>query len=207
MTSQTTITAADLDLSEMLLNEVHVFGHADGTTAARRDAARALMRAGKLQLDDKVIAPSVGIPCYIATTSYAIGAAKFDACSGIKVRFLIDDLGASEPDNLTRVTDDVYGKGDTGILAFEHPNTKLTGWVYIEVDSKSEPFRKLYVPVSLWHIERRDPIPPRGTCSLCKRTDVFLVVAGRHEGTLTLHDNTEGVACPGGFEKPEAVKS
>jgi hypothetical protein len=75
--------------------------------------------------------------------------------AGPRVRFTFDSLGASERDDLTHVTADRYGKGDIGVLVFEHPNRRLAddGWVYIEVDSKTGPARKLYVGVAQGMIE------------------------------------------------------
>jgi hypothetical protein len=72
------------------------------------------------------------------------------------VRFLADDLGASEAEDLTHLcSGNNYGPEDTGTLAFVHPNPRLAaeGWVYVEVASKEGPARKLYVSVPASHLE------------------------------------------------------
>lgn len=71
---------------------------------------------------------------------------------GVKVRFADDanGLGASERDELHRVTEERYGAGEVGVLAFPHPNQAANGcvgWWYVEVDSKIGEPRKLYVGV------------------------------------------------------------
>ena len=72
------------------------------------------------------------------------------------VEFLSDELGASRsPDELFVVTDEVYGIGDSGTVAFPHPNPKLKGWWYVEVDSKAEPGEKRYVGVHVSQFRER----------------------------------------------------
>jgi hypothetical protein len=77
--------------------------------------------------------------------------------AGIRVRFNRDNMGASEQDDLTRyVSGNNYGPADVGVAAFPHPNQRgnkytrnsgnnCAGWWYYEVESKTEPGRKLYV--------------------------------------------------------------
>ena len=74
------------------------------------------------------------------------------AVPGARVRLAggVANLGASEPDELHRVTADHYSAGDEGVLAFPHPNQEpdgCAGWWYVAVDSKTGPARKLYVGV------------------------------------------------------------
>lgn len=69
---------------------------------------------------------------------------------GTRVRFTVKNLGASERDDLGHVTEDFYGPADTGVVGFPHANQRADGcrdWVFVEVDSKSGPARKLYVGV------------------------------------------------------------
>jgi len=71
---------------------------------------------------------------------------------GVRVRFVGDavGLGASERDELHRVTEERYSEGEMGVLAFPHPNQAANGcvgWWYVEVDSKIGEPRKLYVGV------------------------------------------------------------
>ena len=71
---------------------------------------------------------------------------------GARVRLAggVANFGASEPDELHRVTADRYSAGDEGVLAFPHPNQEpdgCAGWWYVAVDSKTGPARKLYVGV------------------------------------------------------------
>lgn len=133
-----------------LINEARILGHAEAKTYAKRGAAASLIGEGKLvvygHLGDKN-----RTPCYRLTPDYQ---EKMRAkpggitTEGPRVRFLVDNLAASEPENMMRCTGDEYGIGDSGIVAFEHLNPKVRkGWVYVEVDSKSGPARKLYVGV------------------------------------------------------------
>lgn len=72
---------------------------------------------------------------------------------GTKVRFTVDGLGASERDNLGRVTSEVYGIGDTGTVHYAHPNPQCKGWFYVEVESRRERGHKLYVGVAPHMVE------------------------------------------------------
>ena len=73
---------------------------------------------------------------------------------GTRVRFTRDGLGASERNDLGHMTDDVYGVGDTGIVACPHPNARsCPGWFYVAVDSKLGEARTLYVGVSSTCVE------------------------------------------------------
>jgi hypothetical protein len=68
---------------------------------------------------------------------------------GTRVRFTIDQLGASRRDELYVVTGEVYGVGDEGVVAFRHSNTRMCpNWVYVEVASKAAPGEKRYVGVT-----------------------------------------------------------
>ena len=71
------------------------------------------------------------------------------ARKGQRVRFTIDGLGSSPPDELYLCTADIYNIGEGGILAFPHPNQKpapgCKGWWGVEVDSKTGEPRKLIV--------------------------------------------------------------
>jgi hypothetical protein len=69
--------------------------------------------------------------------------------AGARVQFLRDNIGAFEHERLGRLTDEVYGIGDSGTSAFPHPRQNLAneGWWYVEVESKREPGKKLYVGV------------------------------------------------------------
>jgi hypothetical protein len=73
---------------------------------------------------------------------------------GTLVRFLVEDLGASEEHDLGHfVEGESFGTRDTGKVAFEHPNQKrCSGLFYVEVPSKTEPARLLYVPAWLHQI-------------------------------------------------------
>lgn len=74
---------------------------------------------------------------------------KFPIPIGKKVRFTIDNLGASLRDALYASTGETYGPDDVGTVAFMHPNTKLCpDWAYVEVDSKAAPGEKRYVGVT-----------------------------------------------------------
>jgi hypothetical protein len=74
---------------------------------------------------------------------------------GTRVRFTRNGLGVSRRDDLSHVVaSEVANIGDVGTVAFRHPNvTKCADWVYVEVDSKTEPGLKLYVGVSPSMIE------------------------------------------------------
>lgn len=59
---------------------------------------------------------------------------------GTLVRFTADNLGASKIDELSRVTGDRYGVGDSGVVAFAHPNPALAArWFYVQVKAKTPP--------------------------------------------------------------------
>ncbi len=68
---------------------------------------------------------------------------------GTRVGFLTNNLGASKQDELYGVTGEIYGVGDSGKVAFNHPNKKACpDWFYVEVESKEEPGEKRYVGVT-----------------------------------------------------------
>lgn len=55
---------------------------------------------------------------------------------------------------------------------------------------------------------------PKGTCGICKRTDVLLFKRGPHgvsnasgSTLLTYHDNPENIACPNGGNVAEEFKN
>lgn len=63
-----------------------------------------------------------------------------------RVRIIGKDLGASRLAELWKITDELYGAGDIGRVAFQHPNARLAAeWFYVEVDSKEVPGEKRYV--------------------------------------------------------------
>jgi len=73
---------------------------------------------------------------------------------GSRVKFTINNLGASLRTELSRVTEETYGTDDAGVVAFAHPNRKACpDWVYVEVDSKNEPGAKRYVGVNPHMVE------------------------------------------------------
>ena len=77
-----------------------------------------------------------------------------DLKKGQRVRFVADNLGASERDELHRVVADRYGRGDESVVDFKHPNKKACpDWWYVAVDSKSGEPRKLYVGVTARMVE------------------------------------------------------
>lgn len=130
---------------EMIMNEARILGHVEVREPFKRTLAEALVAAGQLRLAGKIMAG--GWWYKLAGASAALVP---DTTPGPRVRFAkgTHDLGSSEPTDLTRVTEDRYGEGETGVIAFEHPNQKACpGWVFVEVDSKIGPPRKLYVGV------------------------------------------------------------
>ena len=79
---------------------------------------------------------------------------------GTRVRFTCDGLGASRREDLSRVTGEVYGVGDEGIVAFRHPNkARLPEWFYVEVNSKGVTGEKRYVGVTGSMYEIITPTP------------------------------------------------
>ena len=76
---------------------------------------------------------------------------------GTFVSFTTPSLGASRRDELHATTGEVYGPGDSGVVAFPHPNRKACpNWVYVEVDSKEIPGEKRYVGVTARMVSRLD---------------------------------------------------
>ena len=141
-----------IETMKAMLNEARILGHAEAKTKMQKEAAARLVDERKFtkagHLSDKKRTPCFKLSELHAANARAAGIAVTD---GPRVRFTINTLGASESGNLTRMAADVdtYNVGDEGVVAFEHPNAKISmsGWVYVEVDSKSEPKRKLYVAV------------------------------------------------------------
>lgn len=128
----------------LLLNEARILGHAEARTASRLHAAADLVRDGKFVARGRL---EGGGRWYTISPVYADTLANRPT-EGPRVRLTRNDLGASNPENLSRLEPDTYGIGDEGVLAFEHPNQdRCCGWVYIEVDSKIGAPRKLYVAV------------------------------------------------------------
>lgn len=81
---------------------------------------------------------------------------------GTKVRFLRNNLGASERDDLSHFVEEKFSIGDVGIVAFPHPNAEnkkhpmrkvLKEIAYVEVESREQPGHKLYVPEHEDHLE------------------------------------------------------
>lgn len=87
---------ARLNRETMLLNEATILGHAEGKTSEQRAAARSLCRAGKL----RDMGPMRGWER--GARWYKLAPDVETLIEGPRVRFLIDDLGASEADDLTR---------------------------------------------------------------------------------------------------------
>lgn len=134
--------------------------HKNSSTDKRRWVVRQKSKYGSTRfyiVDQE--APSSGPPLMALTLrSWADGVVRELArdpkfAPGAKVKFTEEagfGLGASEPDELHRVTEDRYGAGDVGVLAHPHPNQAAdgcVGWWYVEVDSKLGEPRKLYVGV------------------------------------------------------------
>lgn len=81
---------------------------------------------------------------------------------GTKVRFLRNNLGASERDDLSRFVEEKFGTGDVGVVAFPHPRAadkkhpmrkEIRAIAYVEVESKAQPGHKLYVPEHEDHLD------------------------------------------------------
>lgn len=74
---------------------------------------------------------------------------------GTRVRFTIEDLGASRRDDLSRVVRETPAVGQEGIVAFAHPNPRLAseGWFFVAIDSREERGTTLYVGVTLRMVE------------------------------------------------------
>ena len=69
---------------------------------------------------------------------------------GMRVRFLINNLGASLRNDLSHTVEEVFGLGDAGTVVFQHSNVALRseGWWYVEVARKVAPGLALYVGVT-----------------------------------------------------------
>ena len=136
------------DTKRALLNEARILGHAEAQTKTKAAAALELVEEGKFVRGGRMGRFASWYRLSPAQTE-KVRREGHQVADGPRVRFLANNLGASEADNLTRLVHDTYGIGDSGIVAFEHPNQKAcAGWVYVEVDSKMGTPRKLYVGVA-----------------------------------------------------------
>lgn len=131
----------------MLINEAMILGHTEAKTPAKRKVAEGLVREGRLL---KAGTMSGGGTWYRPTSAPTRRAEP----NSPRVAFLSDGFGASEADDLGHVTDETFGRGNYGVLAFPHPNEKhCKDWVYVEVISANDPARRLYVGVQEQQIE------------------------------------------------------
>jgi hypothetical protein len=127
----------------MMVNQAIALGRVECTTLKRISMAERLCDLGQLQHGGTI---SSGGKWYKPHTNLC----GTTTIGGPTVWFSEGPLASFELHGaLTRPAPETFGKGDSGAICFQHPNTKLyRHWLYIKVPSKLLTGTSVYVSVA-----------------------------------------------------------